>query len=146
MIFTTDTMHPVLSGEEKEELEIIMKMIPKRSVKTQASPFSNFPIHFLGLLPGANCKSQYQLDLFSDHTYFIRKRCIKEGSESIESDDTGHWHFNAAKKQLILKGERGTPLLFSVLDADTIEKLDRSGKKIISKLNYKLRSSQTAQK
>ena len=148
LLYITDTSNPVLNGKDDKKLQLVMKRI-KRSSKQQSpkvSPFSNFPIHFLGLLPGANCKSQYQLDLFADHTYFIRNRCFKgDGSESIVSDDIGRWYFNAENKQLTLKGGRESPLLFSVLDPQSIEKLDHSGKKIESDLNYKLESSQTAQ-
>ncbi len=112
----------------------------------KASPFSNFPVHFLGLLPGANCQSQYQLDLFADHTYFLRNKCFKNNkTESVQSDDIGRWSFDAEREQIMLKGGREAPLFFSVLDPNTIEKLDRSANKIDSDLNYKLEASQTAQ-
>ena len=108
------------------------------------SPFSTFPIHFLGLLPGANCKSQYQIDLFEDHTYFIRNTCFKGGeSKSVQSDNIGLWHVDSEKKQLILRGTQKRDLFFTVLDSKTIEKQDNTGKKIDSNLNYKLKSSQT---
>lgn len=112
----------------------------------KASPFSNYPVHFLGLLPGANCQSQYQLDLFADHTYFLRNSCFKDDrSKSLTSDDIGRWYFEAEKEQLMLTRGHKSSLVFSVLDSEIIEKLDCSGKKIESDLNYTLETSQSAQ-
>lgn len=145
LLYITDTANFVLSGKDDNKLELIMKRIDRsgKKEKVASAPFSNFPIHFLGLLPGTNCKSQYQLDLFADKTYFIRNGCLKNG-KSIQSDDIGKWHYNAEKKQLTLKGGREAPLFFSVLDSKTIEKMDHSGKAIDSKLNYKLERSYSA--
>ena len=145
LLFMTDTANIVFNGKDDNKLQLLMKRI-QRTVKKEKSvsaPFSNFPIHFLGLLPGANCKQQYQLDLFADQTYFIRNSCIKN-DKSIQSDDIGKWHYNTEKKQLTLKGGREAPLFFLVLDSKSIEKLDHSGDKIDSDLNYKLESSMTA--
>jgi len=110
-------------------------------VKT--APFINFPIHFLGLLPGANCNSQYQLDLFEDQSYFLRNRCFKN-EKSTDSDDIGRWEYDIGKKQLTLIGGSDAAIFFLLLDPETIEKLDHTGERIDSILNYKLERSYTA--
>lgn len=145
LLFSTDTANMVFNGKDDSKLQLLMNRTQRTGGKEKSVsiPFSNFPLHFLGLLPGANCKNRYQLDLFVDQTYFIRNSCVKN-RESVKSDDIGRWHYDAEQKQLILKGGREAPLFFSVLDSKTIEKLDRSAKKIDSDLNYKLESSMTA--
>lgn len=142
ILFITDTVHTVLDGSDQTALHLIMKKVKQ---KVKMKPFKQFPIHFIGRLPGANCQSQYQLDLFSDHTYFIRNKCFKNDmSDSVQSDNIGRWHFDSEKKQLILTGGGERDLFFLVLGPETIEKLDNEGERIHSNLNYKLEASYSA--
>ncbi len=107
-------------------------------------PFSDFPLHFLGLLPGNNCENQYQLDLFSNNAYFLRAVCFKDGESQKTSDDIGRWSYDEATKELILSGDREGKDFFAVLDSKTIEKLTSEGVQINSTLNFKLEDSRTA--
>ena len=104
---------------------------------------SNFPLHFLGLIPGANCTNQYQLDLLENRTYFLRNVCFKDGVASKNSDDIGRWYIDA-ENRVVLNGTKKRATYFQILDAKSIELMDLKGEKIVSDLNYKLEVSMRA--
>ncbi|NOQ13383.1 MAG: META domain-containing protein [Methyloprofundus sp.] len=148
LMFITDTTHPVLA--EAQQNTVSLKMVhvqhqAKQARATKSMTFTNFPIHLLGLLPGANCQTQYQLDLFSNHAYFISVQCFKNGKPSTANPyDIGRWHIDPSTQKLILTGGHESPLFFRVIDSNTVEKLDLQGNKIDSNLNYQLERSMTA--
>ena len=156
LMFITDTTHPVLAKAQQKTVSLKMVQVQhqaKRQTKRQAKQtrapksmdFTNFPIHLLGLLPGANCQNQYQLDLFSNHAYFISVQCFKDGKSSTANPyDIGRWHIDPSTHKLTLTGGHESPLFFQVIDSNTIEKLDLQGNKIDSDLNYQLERSMTA--
>ncbi len=153
LMFITDTIHPVLTDNVQDDVSLSMKMIRRAPQKTQqtkkqprsVAPFTDLPLHFLGLLPGANCHGQYQLDLLPNQTYFLRRKCFKEGKQELNpSDDIGRWHINPENRQLVLTGGDEAPLLFSIIDSNTIEKRALNGGTINSSLNYRLETSKTA--
>jgi copper homeostasis protein (lipoprotein) len=110
---------------------------------TQEIEFANYPMHFVGLIQGADCTNQYQLDLFSNNVYFLRISCLKDGAQSLNSDEIGRW-YKDEKKRLVLKGTNKEERYFHLVDAKTIELMDLKGNRIISNLNYKLQDSRIA--
>ena len=113
------------------------------NVQTQKMTFNHKPLHFLGLIPGANCNIQYQVNLFEDKTYFMRTVCFKDGVAGKNSDDIGTWGIDS-KNRLQLLGTQETIRYFSLLSPEYIELMDTNGTKIDSKSNYKLQLSNTA--
>jgi len=110
---------------------------------TKQITFKNFPLHFIGVTPGANCEIKYQLDIFSDNVYFLRELCLKNGVSSKTYDDIGRWDIEA-QNRLLLKGSKERPRYFYLLDENNIELMDLEGKKIDSKLNYTLKNTPNA--
>jgi len=99
------------------------------------------PATFLGTLPCADCAGiSYHVDLFPDHTFL--SRMTYEG-RATSFDDRGHWQLADAGKTLVLQGGGGEPVKFSVHDVDTLRKLDKAGREIVSKLNYDLKRAPT---
>lgn len=99
--------------------------------------------HFVGLLPAANAQTQYQLDLFENKTYFIRTFGIKNGVKGKSYDDIGSWEHDEHNR-IVLKSGREAPQYFYVLNDKTLELMDLEGKRIDTKLDYKLKLSDTA--
>lgn len=105
--------------------------------------FTKPVVHFLGLLPGANCKMQYQLDLFENNTYYMRTTCLKNGVASKSNDDIGRWHLDD-NARLTLRGGREAPVFFELFDSNSMGLLTPDGTTIKSNLNYTLTASNTA--
>ncbi len=83
----------------------------------------DFPQHFIGLIPEANCKNQYQLDLLENKTYFLRSVCLKNGVASKANDDIGRWYVDNDDR-VVLNGTKKRATYFQILDAATIELMD----------------------
>ncbi len=149
LIYITDTAHPVLRHPDDSEVRVKMKRIEQREVTAANTSIdielTDLPLHFLGTLPGANCRTHYQLDLLANNAYIIATTCIKDEIQEAKTHyDIGRWHLDKTKSLLTLQGGREAPLLFSVLDQTTIRKHDIHGKPIISELDYDLKVSKTA--
>ncbi len=112
-------------------------------VDVKENPIFKYPVHFLGLISGANCNTQYQLDLFSNNTYFLREVCFKNGVASKNSDDIGRWYLDS-ENRLVLNGGGEVSKFFYLSDTKSVELMDLEGKQIDSKLNYTLTASNTA--
>ncbi|WP_321777774.1 META domain-containing protein [Sulfurimonas sp.] len=95
--------------------------------------FSSYPVHFLGLVSGANCTMKYQLDLISKDNYYLRTVCFKNSKPSKSSDDIGKWLIDD-KNTIVLSGIKESPKYFYIIDKKTIS----------SELNHKLEISLTA--
>ncbi len=101
------------------------------------------PLHFLGLVPGANCQMKYQLDLFENRVFFLREECFKDGVSSGANDDIGRWYADNDNR-VVLNPTKTKVKYFLILDEKSIELMDLKGNKIDSKLNYKLLASNRA--
>jgi len=103
------------------------------------SPLGSFPAIFEGELPCADCPGiYYHLDLFEDGVFFLRTTYLGRGAGAI-SDTVGSWTLAADERRLALFGNTETPMLFRVVDPETLRKLDIEGRDIESSLNYDLR-------
>ncbi len=104
-----------------------------------SSPLGDFPATFEGELPCADCPGiYYHLDLFEDHMFFLRTTYLGRGAGAI-SDTVGVWTLAGDERRLALFANPETPILFRVVDAETLRKLDVEGRDIESSLNYDLR-------
>lgn len=116
------------------------------AAKTQSNTealSSEYPLHFVGLIPAADCTNKYQIDLFANHVYFLRSVCLKEGEPNKENDAIGVWQIDE-QKRVVLRRANESEKFFRIINANTIEAMDLKGKRIISSLDYTLQNSQTA--
>ncbi len=99
------------------------------------------PAIYQGTLPCADCAGiRYALDIRADRVFFLRTTYLGKGSGEGESvDDIGTWSAAADAQSITLRGNRGTPLMFSIENSETLRKLDSGGKPIASTLNYELK-------
>ena len=110
---------------------------PKQKVE-----FNSYPLHFLGLIPEANSQIHYQLNLISKDVYFLRTKYLKNNAGKAK-DEIGKWLVDT-QNRVVLRDGKSVPKYFSIIDTKTIEVMNLKGEKIISKLNYKLKLSNTA--
>jgi len=101
-------------------------------VEVKENPSLKYPVHYLGLVPAANGTTKYQLDLFSNNTYYLREVFVKNDVAGKNSDDIGRWYLDG-KNRIVLKGGREAPKYFYMIEDKTIE-ID----------GYKLSASNTA--
>ena len=104
-----------------------------------SSPLGGFPATFEGELPCADCPGiYYHLDLFEGGVFFLRTTYLGRGTGAI-FDTVGSWTLAGDERRLALFGDPEAPMLFRVVDPETLRKLDLEGRDIESSLNYDLR-------
>ena len=107
--------------------------------KEAAGPLGDFPATFEGELPCADCPGIfYHLDLFEDGVFFLRTTYLGRGTGAI-LDNVGSWTLAGDERRLALFGDWEGPMLFHIVDPETLRKLDVEGRAIESSLNYDLR-------
>ena len=108
-----------------------------------SSPLGAFPAIFEGELPCADCPGiYYHLDLFEDGVFFLRTTYLGRGAGAI-FDTVGSWSLAGGETRLALFGDTEAPMLFHIVDPETLRKLDLEGREIESSLNYDLRRKDT---
>src|SRR5690606_15901046 len=101
------------------------------------------PARFAGVLPCADCPGiRYEIDLRSANVYFLRMTYMSATPER-SYDDIGSWSIASDLRTLALRGSRQAPILFSILDAMTLRRLDSEGQPIESELSYDLKREST---
>jgi copper homeostasis protein (lipoprotein) len=104
-----------------------------------SGPLGDFPATFEGELPCADCPGIfYHLDLFEDGVFFLRTTYLGRGTGAI-LDNVGSWTLAGDERRLALFGDWERPMLFHIVDPETLRKLDVEGRAIESSLNYDLR-------
>lgn len=94
------------------------------------------PASFSGVLPCADCPGiRFDLDLRPQHVFFLRMTYLER---ERSYDDMGTWSLASDLRTLALRGARQAPLLFTIVDGNTLRKLDVEGQPIESELNYEL--------
>ncbi|MCK5377272.1 MAG: YbaY family lipoprotein [Acidobacteria bacterium] len=139
LLFTTDTHYPVLTRGTGNEVELMLRRVPGMKDEEASSPLGDFPGIFEGEVPCADCPGIfYHLDLFEDGVFFLRTTYLGRGAGAI-FDAVGSWTLAADERRLALFGDIEEPILFRVIDPETLRKLDVKGRDIESSLNYDLR-------
>lgn len=144
LMFTTDTHHPVLTRGAGDEVAMVLVRAGlsrgadagDRGVDT-AGPH-DLPATFEGVLPCADCEGiRYHLDLLDDEAFFLRTAYLGRGDDAV-FDDIGSWAVSSDGTRLALFGGREAPLVFRIVDPNTLRKLDLEGREIETELNYDL--------
>jgi uncharacterized lipoprotein YbaY/heat shock protein HslJ/uncharacterized lipoprotein NlpE involved in copper resistance len=142
LLFTTDTMVPVLTRGAPSEVEIMMV---RASASEAAAPEDGMPAHglelpasFAGDLPCADCDAiRHHLDLWPDQAFHLRREWIG-GAEPLVRDDIGRWSADPTRNAVIL-WSGGEPILeFERTNAGNLRLLDQEGRPIESVLPYDL--------
>lgn len=106
-------------------------------------PFGALPVSFFGDLPCADCDGiRYRLNLFESGSFFLHTRYLGK-TDDAEFFDIGRWVLSSDGRTLILKGGREAPVMFRVVDADTLRMLDLEGRDVESTLDYTLAKTAT---
>jgi uncharacterized lipoprotein YbaY/uncharacterized lipoprotein NlpE involved in copper resistance/heat shock protein HslJ len=143
LLFTTDTMVPVLSRGAPSEVEIVM--VGVASSAGVAAPEGPVPAHGLELpasfaadLPCADCEAiRHHLDLWPDQAFHLRREWIG-GAEPQVRDDMGRWSADPARDALVLWSGGEAILEFAITNVGTLRLLDQEGRPIESDLPYEL--------
>jgi uncharacterized lipoprotein YbaY/heat shock protein HslJ len=139
LMFTTTQSYPVLTRNNGNDVTLLLKSAggaaPARA--GEEPTLQGLPASFVGTMPCADCPGiHYQLDLKPDHTFSSH---MKYQERDATFNDSGRWELANNGKMLVLQGKSKVNEKFSVLDADTLRKLDINGNEIVSQLNYDLK-------
>jgi uncharacterized lipoprotein YbaY/heat shock protein HslJ/uncharacterized lipoprotein NlpE involved in copper resistance len=139
LLFTTDTNYPVLTRGAGNEVELLLRRAGGEQRDARVGPLGELPASFEGELPCADCPGiHYRLDLFEDRVFFLRKTYLGRGTGAIY-DSLGSWEAASDQDRLTLFSGDVAPLVFRIVDHQTLRKLDLEGREIESSLNYDLR-------
>ena len=140
LLFTTDQLDPVLTqgdGQNVEPLLCQTGRVRSESTGPDLSILGPLPASFSGDLPCTDCAGmRYRLNLFTDQSFFLST--VYSGHNSPASYDIGSWALSSDRRTLTLHGGQERPLVFRIVDQNTLRKLDLDGHDIESALNYSL--------
>ncbi len=133
LLFTTDTIHPVLTGEPSQPLTLQLVQVDRRPRRGQTlSPLGRLPASWRGDLPDGGGTTRWQLDLSSNGTYQLRQTLLNRPAPN-SFDDIGRWRLAPGTNRLVLRGGREAPLVFQPMDGgNALSKLDLQGQPITS--------------
>jgi len=138
-LFTTDQIYPVLTQGNGQKVELLLRQtgsVRLDAAEPDLSVLGRLPASFSGDLPCADCPGiRYRLNLFTDRSFFLST--VYSGRDSPAAYDIGSWDL-AGDRTLQLHGEHEWPLMFRVIDPNTLRKLDLDGRDIESTRNYSL--------
>ena len=132
-LFTTDQSYPVLTGGNGRQVSLVLhrattgdETTPTPSERTALPPNSRSAI-FTGDLPCTDCRSvRYQLELFPDRTFFLRRTFVGR-PRSTPSDEIGTWVLSRDGRTLTLTRDVEPPLRIAIGATNTLHVLGESG-------------------
>jgi copper homeostasis protein (lipoprotein) len=137
LMFTTDTVAPVLTRGAGREVELLLTRVGTSS-PTATPAHAQLAGSFVGILPCADCEGmEYRIDLFDDRAFYKRAAYLGEGDDAVVHD-IGSWATAADGSTVALFGDDREPEQWKVVDRSTLRKLDLEGREIESDLNYDL--------
>ncbi len=148
LLFTTDTVTPVLGEGGPAPVEVLMKMVRQdRSDAGGAAVGAHglrLPATFRGTLPCADCEGiRHHLDLWPEQYYHMRRDWLEGDGETLRRDEIGRWYADPAHNAIVLYGASEMPLFWQIQGADRLRQMDMAGNPIDSDLDYTLSSDGT---
>ncbi len=141
LMFTTDTVAPVLTRGAGNEVELLLKRVGGRAIgpsPREAAAVDAVAGSYLGTLPCADCEGiRYRIDLFDDGVFYQRLTYLGKGDDAV-FDTIGSWSHATGEPTVALFGDDREPEQWRVVDRATLRKLDRGGQDIESSLNYEI--------
>lgn len=148
MMFTTDTVAPVITRGAPDEVNLIMVRVASEARSNAITDQPQIGAHglqlpatFTGTLPCADCEGiKYHLDLWPDQGYHLRREWLGRAGDTGDNiqDDIGFWYSDAQSKTIVLPGLTDTPNQWEVKAPNKIRQLDMDGNVIMSDLPYEL--------
>ena len=144
MMFTTDTIVPVLTRGAPGRAEIVMIRVADEAAKAPGAGIGahglRLPASFTGRLPCADCTGvDWHLDLWPDQTWHLR-RDWRGGAGDRRQDALGHWYANPARTAITLAGLTEGPALWRVAAPDRMLPLGPDGEPIAQAGDHALTS------
>jgi len=114
LLFTTDTITPVLRGGPQEAVTLQLVQVGGAR-RSQQSPLGTLPASWRGDLSGPGGRQRWQVDLAGDGSFQLRQtRLDRPGADP--SDDIGRWRLDPASGTLLLQGGREAPVRLQPLE------------------------------
>lgn len=139
LLFTTDRAYPVLTQGNVSNVELLLRQTGGARPGPAGPDFSmlgQLPASFSGV-PCEDCPAlRYRLNLFADQSFFLST--VDSGRDSPAQYDIGSWTLSSDRRRLTLHGGQERPLMFRVMDRNTLRKLDQDGRDIEAPHNYSL--------
>lgn len=147
LMFTSDTVHPVLTGGAGSRVDIMMVRASSQrqgDAKPELGAHGmRLPASFSGTLPCADCSGvAHHLDLWPDQSYQLRREWLGR-EEPLVTGAIGRWSVDPGRGTLVLHGARETtpddaPLRWQIKGPETLRALAPDGSEIVSELPYEL--------
>lgn len=138
LLFVSEQPVPVLTQGHGSDI-VLLILVPRGGHKPTLAPL---PASFIGMLPCADCLGiQYSINVFEDGAYVQRVTYLRSGHDE-SFYEIGAWSLSSDQHTVILNSAESTAY-WSLQDSDTLRKLDKEGRPIVSRLPYDLtRASQ----
>ena len=147
LLFITDTITPVLQGNDPETVEVILKMVARPEASAMRSLGAHglrLPATFRGTLPCADCEGiRHHLDLWPAQYYHLRRDWLDGTDGTLRRDEIGRWYADPERSAIVLYGASDMPLFWQVTGPDTLRQMDMTGAPILSEQDYTLTSDGT---
>jgi uncharacterized lipoprotein YbaY/heat shock protein HslJ/uncharacterized lipoprotein NlpE involved in copper resistance len=131
-MFATDAGYPVLTGGNGRQVSLVLRRAASDDEPTTAAeeravlPPNSRSAIFTGDLPCADCTSiRYQLELFPDETFFLRRTYIGRPRAGA-SDEIGTWVLSRDGRTLTLSRGGDAPLRIAIGTPNTLHVLGTS--------------------
>jgi copper homeostasis protein (lipoprotein) len=137
-IFATDRGYPVLTGGNGRQVALSLRpTAPNDAVASEPAtpveprapagrtvvPPNGRPATFAGDLPCSDCTAvRYQLELYADETYFMRRTFVGR-PRSTPSDDIGTWALSRDGRTLTLARGSDAPIRIAIGSTNTLHVL-----------------------
>lgn len=127
LLFTTDTITPVLEGGPSQPLNLQLVRVETMQPSASSLGLGRLPASWRGDLPVAGGTTRWQLDLSSDGSYQLRQTSLQRPAPN-SVDDIGRWRLEPGGNRLVLQGGRHAPLFFEPIEAGrSLRRLDPQG-------------------
>ena len=144
LLFITDTITPVLQGNDPENVEVILRIVSRPEAGAMPSLGAHglrLPATFRGTLPCADCEGiRHHLDLWPAQYYHLRRDWLGGTDGALRRDEIGRWYADPERGAIVLYGASDMPLFWQVTGPDTLRQMDMAGAPIVSELDYTLTS------
>lgn len=140
LLFTTDTVTPVLGEDDPDAVELLLVMVQDAARPLPAHGL-NLPATFRGTLPCADCEGiRHHLDLWPGQFYHLSRVWLGREDGIARRDEIGRWYADPIRGAIVLHGASEMPLFWQVRAPDRLRQMDMAGNPIESDLPYDLTS------
>ena len=126
LLFTTDTVVPVLTGDDEEDQKLLLHM-PSSAMNSAIAALEDLPATFVGVLSCAACEGiRHHLNLLPNRVWYLRQTWLG-GNDTPGLDQLGRWELDEERRALRLVGASEAPMMLGISNEDGLLKLDIVG-------------------